>query len=404
MKIIALYLPQYHRIKENDQWWGNGYTEWMSLKKGKRIIEQQYQPRIPLNSNYYDLLDIKVMKWQVELAKKYNIYGFCVYHYWFNGHLLLEKPMENYLSHKEIDFPYFFCWANEKWTTVWEGDNNPRILMEQNYYVKADVDKHFYYLVQFFNDSRYMKIDNKPIINILNPISIPLNQLKYLHCRWNELARKEGYEGLYMLYQSEESFFLMNNEYRELFDKGIEYQPAYIDYEKDIDVEKKRYIKSHIKHWISNRFPVVEKAFFKYSKLIHDVNVKKLNSREYFNEKESKLIIKDYDEEWEKILSISHRDYKKVIPGGFVDWDNTPRRGMKGKVILGATPSKFEKYMEKLLERAKNLYSSDMVILFAWNEWSEGGYLEPDEKWGYGYLEAIKRAIEQKGETTQWNT
>ena len=108
MKVIALYLPQYHQIPENDEWWGEGYTEWTSLKKGCVLTKNQYQPRIPLNKNYYDLTDINVMKWQVEIAKKNGIYGFCFYQYWFNGQKLLEKPLEQFLNHSEIHFPYYF--------------------------------------------------------------------------------------------------------------------------------------------------------------------------------------------------------------------------------------------------------------------------------------------------------
>ena len=144
MKVIALYLPQYHEIPENDLWWGKGYTEWTSVRRGKELIEGQYQPRIPENNNYYDLLNIDVMKWQVSLAKEYGVYGFCFYHYWFNGKKLLERPIEQYLEHKEIDFPYYLCWANETWTTVWEGEENPTVLAEHDYTDRKDVDEHFY--------------------------------------------------------------------------------------------------------------------------------------------------------------------------------------------------------------------------------------------------------------------
>lgn len=389
MKVIALYLPQYHNVPENDVWWGKGYTEWTSLKRGRKYVEGQYQPRVPLNENYYDLTDIKVMKWQVDIAKQYGIYGFCVYHYWFNGHLILEKPMEQFLSHKEIDFPFFFCWANERWTTIWEGAKEPKVLIEQDYSKKVDVIEHFRYFQPFFLDKRYMKIDNKPIVNILNPITIPYKDLYYLYSKWNEMAKEIGFDGIYFLYQSEVSLTCMDDKYRDLFEKGIEYQPALIDYTGDPQTVRKQYKKSFLKHWIANRIPAI--------KFMHSWITDKRNSA-IEKDDQNLLSVLDYDDEWNKILSIQHKNFDEFIPGGFVDWDNTPRRGKKGKVILGASPEKFKQYFGALIDKAKSVYKTDMVVLFAWNEWSEGGYMEPDEKWKYGYLEAIKSELIKKKE------
>lgn len=388
MKVIAFYLPQFHNIPENDIWWGKGYTEWTSLKRGEKLIENQYQPRIPLNHNYYDLTDIDVMKWQVELAKKYGIYGFCFYHYWFNGHLLLETPLEQFLSHTEIDFPFYLCWANERWTTIWEGESNPKVLIEHNYEVEKDIDRHFMYYLKYFKDFRYMKINNKPILCILNPLSIRVKTLKNTLKRWEQMAIDSGFNGIVFTYQSAEAMCFMSDDYRNCFDYGIEYEPAYVQcLDSDILYERKRFAKSRLKHWLANRFPFL-KAIYK----IQNFN------QEYEEEIAGVKEIRDYDHEWEKLLAITHDDYAKYIPGGFVDWDNTPRRGRKGKVILGASPEKFEQYFEKLVIKTRDVYKKDMVALFAWNEWSEGGYLEPDERWGYGYLEAIYNVLQKLDE------
>ncbi|WP_070040419.1 glycoside hydrolase family 99-like domain-containing protein [Robinsoniella peoriensis] len=383
MKVIALYLPQFHQIKENDEWWGEGYTEWTAVKKGEILIEGQYQPREPYEDNYYDLTNIDIMKWQVELAKEHGLYGFCFYHYWFNGHLLLEKPLEQFLEHSEIDFPFYFCWANERWTRVWEGEANPELLIEQEYDDRKDVDDHFYYWLKFFKDKRYMKEKNKPILSIYNPIAIPPKHLKYMINRWNELARKEGFDGISFIYLCAESMCYMGEEHKRYFDYGVEYEPSYVQHLEDNANEgRKRYYKGYRIHSLTKRFPLLKtlNTLIRKKTIIH-------------KEIESIKTLRDYDEDWKKILSIKHDDYSKYIPGGFVDWDNTPRRGREGKLIVGATPEKFEDYFEQLVVRAKNVYKTDSIVLFAWNEWSEGGYLEPDKKYGDAYLNAIKRVL-----------
>ena len=388
MKVIALYLPQYHEIKENNAWWGNGYTEWTSLKRGQVYIDGQYQPREPLDDNYYDLTDINVMKWQAELAKSHGIYGFCFYHYWFNGKCLLEKPIEQYLMHTEIDFRYYLCWANERWTTVWEGETNPRVLIEHNYSDRKDIDNHFYYFLKFFKDERYIKIDGRPILNIYNPIAIPPKLMKYTLKRWDELAKKNGFKGISFQYLCAETMCYMSDRLKNLFDQGVEYQPSLVErLEDDFEKELKRYRRGYITQTIRNRIPFVNQL------------LKRRNRRTDKDElTEGVKYIRDYDSDWQKILSIKHDDYSRYIPGAFTDWDNTPRRARNGKVILGASPEKFRKYFEKQVIRARDVYKSDTIVIFAWNEWSEGGYLEPDKKWGTGYLDAIKDVLEKLGE------
>ena len=198
MKIIAFYLPQFHAIPENDKWWGKGFTEWINVKKATPLFNGHYQPRVPLNKNYYNLLDGGTMAWQVELAKHYGIYGFCFYHYWFNGHLLLEKPVENYLNNHELNLPFCICWANEHWTNGWVSKEN-KILIAQKYGGVAEWKKHFYYLLDFIKDPRYIKLDNKPLVIIYRPELID-SRNEMLDC-WQELAINEGLSGLTFAYQ-----------------------------------------------------------------------------------------------------------------------------------------------------------------------------------------------------------
>ena len=394
MKVIALYLPQYHEIQENNLWWGNGYTEWTSLKRGQKYIEGQYQPREPMDDNYYDLSDINVMKWQADLARSHGVYGFCFYHYWFNGKLLLEKPIEQFLEHTEISFPYYLCWANERWTTVWEGETNPRVLIEHDYSVMEDIDKHFYYFLDFFKDERYMKNNNRPILSIYNPIAIPPKFLKYTVGRWDKLAKDNGFDGISFQYLCAESMCYMDQDLKDLFDKGVEYQPSLVEHlEDNVEMEKKRYKRSYVTQTIKSKIPGVGKL----------ISAKHKMSNRKSEEIEGVKYLRDYDEDWKKILSITHDDYSKFIPGAFTDWDNTPRRAREGKVILGASPKKFEKYFEKQVLRARDVYKTDTIVIFAWNEWSEGGYLEPDKRWKTGYLDAINNVLSKLNERECWS-
>lgn len=368
MNVYAFYLPQFHRTSENDQWWGEGFTEWVSIKNAKPLYEGHYQPREPLNGNYYDLSDVSVMEWQGSLAREYGISGFCVYHYWFEGKQLLQKPMEQLLEHKEIDFPYFFCWANESWTNAWAtNDGKPKVLMLQGYGNEEKWELHFQYLLQFFNDNRYIKRSNKPLFVIYRPERIPcLNEmLDYLDRR----AKEEGFDGICFISQQFE--FLLNGGNNPRFAYRIEYQPCYSDY-SCISSARRRI----------NRMEDAVIRFFRERLKIATPKVKGLRRL-------------SYDKLWQNILQHKPLD-ERVLPGAFVGWDNTPRYKNKGYVIDGSDPSKFQKYFKQLIQKTKTEYKKDMIFVFAWNEWAEGGYLEPDEKYGYGYLNAIKHALQDE--------
>lgn len=361
MKIIAFYLPQFHCFKENELWWGKGFTEWTNVKGAKALFEGHIQPRIPLHKNYYNLLDVNTIKYQTELAKRYGVYGFCYYHYWFSGKLLMEKPMEILLQHTEIDFPFCISWANETWTKTWD-KKKKKILIEQQYGNKEEWKQHFEYLYKFLSDSRYICIDGKPLLIIYRPELIkdiePM--LKY----WNSLAADYGLPGISFAYQHR-NYNHLKAKSGYLFDYGIEYQP----------------LVSKFKQMWSLR-QLISKAL--------NVIYKKLNIPP------SKLscITIDYDKTWRNILSLNPRD-EKMIPGAFVNWDNTPRYRDRGSLYTGYTVKKFEAYLTRQIRRAKEVYHKDMLFLFAWNEWGEGGFLEPDEEEKFSRLEAVKNALEE---------
>lgn len=365
-KVLALYLPQFHVIPENDKWWGKGFTEWKNVKGAKPLFAGHNQPRVPLNNNYYNLLDPKVMEWQTKIAKENNIYGFCVYHYWFHGKLLLEKPMEQYLDNENIDFPFCFCWANEHWTNAWVSGEN-KIIIEQNFDDKEDWINHFNYLLPFFKDDRYIKEDNQPVFVIYYPSIIgPLSEM--LDC-WNQLAKDNGFKGIKFVYQHY-LFHLEDNPKKALFDYGIEFEPNLSMNE----VQTK-----------------TAASFERFRAKVSNFLQTKLHV--YVKMPKRKPTIFDYDEIWQHILNRKPVT-KNLIPGAFVDWDNTPRRGVRGSLTKGGNPQKFKKYFSELVKKSDREYATDYIILFAWNEWAEGGYIEPDSKYKYEYLHAIKEVID----------
>lgn len=373
MKVIPVYLPQFHTIPENDEWWGKGFTEWRNVKNAKPLFEGHFQPRTPLNENYYDLSDVNTLKWQAELAKKYGIYGFCMYHYYFNGHKLLEKPMEMLLAHPEIDLKYCVCWANHDWTDGWKAtDGHERILIAHDFDDEASWVEHFNYLLPFFKDSRYISEDNKPFMVIYVPNMI--KKLNKMLTIWNNMAKEAGFNGLTFIYQSAMSCVDPCWD-RSMFDYGVHFQPGYVSWASRSQL-KTMFL------WRAIKLSRILKRIFKIKK------------RQMLDNVPKDVCKFDYDECWQNILKLRPDD-DHTIPGGFVDWDNTPRKQMRGMVAVGATPEKFKKYFRQLVINTRKFYKQDKIFFFAWNEWAEGGYLEPDEKYKYAYLEAIKEVLDE---------
>ncbi len=351
VKIIAFHLPQFHTIPENDEWWGKGFTEWVNVRKATPLFCHHNQPRIPLDDNYYDMLDENSIQRQFDLAKEYGIHGFCYYHYWFNGKLLLEKPLEKMLR-MENKVPYFFCWANEPWARTWDGKAN-HILMPQYYGGEREWEEHFQYLLQFFKDSYYMKKNEKPILVIYRTNDIPDCEamIDYFDRRCQEC----GYAGIYLV---EEKNSFQNQ-------LSCSNASAILDFEPMYTLTNDRSMVGRIADKIRNVL--------------------------FNHQTGNSMLVYKYDCIWKRILrrKINDSEGRKEYRGAFVDWDNTPRKGRKGLICLGANPKKFEKYMKKLIGIVEK-EGSEFVFINAWNEWGEGTYLEPDKKHGYGYLEVIR--------------
>lgn len=371
MKIITFYLPQFHTIKENDEWWGQGFTEWVNVKRGTPLFEGHYQPRVPENQNYYNLLDDDVKRWQCELAMEHGVYGFCMYHYWFGGKLLLEKPVEQYLANKSLPQRFMLCWANEHWTNAWVS-SNAKVLIEQEYGNEAEWAEHFAYLLPFLQDPRYICQDGRPLLMIYRPDLIHcLNDM--LDC-WQRLAKEAGLPGLCFLCQGLYLDYLPKKDLSR-FDYDIQMQPNYA------------LTKMRRQKWKRLRM-LKAKTTELLDKVFHT------NLSAY---RVGGLTTYPYEQLWEYILATGPGS-DKSLPGAFVDWDNTSRRGEQGWAITGATPEKFARFLKEQIRRTRTVYKKDYLFMHAWNEWAEAGYLEPDERYGSGYLQAIKEALEETGE------
>lgn len=386
IRTIAYYLPQYHAISENDKAWGKGFTEWVNTKKAVPLFNKHYQPKVPLNKNYYDLRDVSVMIEQAKLAKKYGLFGFCYYHYWFkNGKKLLEIPVEQMLREAAVDIPFCLSWANENWSKQWDGGNQ-EIIVEQNYGDEKDWSLHLDYLVDFFRDSRYITLDERPVLLIYKPEIIP-NVQKMIRY-WRSRIKEYGFKDLCIMIQSSGAYFspFFNTKG---FDYQIKFPPFFsiIMHEKNmqnVKIQKRLFEIARIL-----KLEGILLSFYNILKLKRDSNKANLNTV---------LTYLNYDTTWRTMIDSDSSD--RMIEGAMVDWDNTARKA-NGYVHLEGSPEKFEKYMVELVNKVKNNAQEPIIFINAWNEWAEGAYLEPDELHKYAYLEGLKRAMELDYETME---
>lgn len=371
VKVLAMYLPQYHEIPENSRFWGEGFTDWVSVKKATSLYSGHNQPNVPLNENYYDLSEKENLYWQIQLAKKYGVYGFGIYHYWFSSEKqLLTRPAELILENDELDIPFFFAWDNISWKRTWsklkgndwspiaddienkkQRRDEPEILIEYKLGKEEEWKKHFDYLIPYFKDKRYIKIENKPVFVIYNYASEVLEMAEY----WNNLAIKNGFDGVFIMYRYDSMLNIPSNQI------SFNYEPAFSG-------------------WGGTATRIVSKI----TKILG----------------KTELQTYSYDKVWNNILVNAKKNTNSNrLFGAFVNYDDTPRRGKKGKVITESSPEKFGGYIRELLEICKQ-HNKEYIFLTAWNEWGEGAYLEPDTKDEFGYLEALKGSLIS---TDNWN-
>lgn len=364
-KKIAMYLPQFHETEINNLFWGKGFTDWITVKQAETICSAHKQPRVPLNNNYYDLSLVDNIEWQAKLARQNGIDGFAIYHYWFSSKKkALEKPAELLLAHRSIDIEYMFFWDNSSWKRTWSNEkfandwaptmenkasqkSSSGLLVELEYGSEEDWEKHFNYLLPFFKDHRYIKFGNAPVFGIFNQ-----NNNELLLCKmfeyWKKLAKKNGFDNLIIIGKK-------NTDGIKCSDYQMLYEP-------------------HWMGWDAKNYP--------------DKILKKCISK--ICEIQKKPLIYNFDTIWNRIIkdAINCSD-EDIMYGAFCGYDDTPRRGIKGRIVEGTNPDKFGSYLSELV-RISEMQNKPIVFITAWNEWGEGAYLEPDTEWKDRYLSAIK--------------
>lgn len=372
MQFLAYYLPQFHPIPENNKWWGEGFTEWTNVKKAKPLFKGHNQPLIPGELGYYDLLlDPEIQEKQAQLAKEYGVDGFIYYQYWFgNGKMLLEKPAEQMLKNKKVDLPFCFCWANDTWKGIWHGLDNPSVLIEQQYPGEQDYINYFNYLLPFFKDERYIKVDNKPMFHVYRLSEIP--DPKLFIETFTNLAIQNGFSGIYLVGTSDSS-------------NGKNISAIESDAFVGLDAfATMRYRKTNL---------------FEQDGPLGRIELKvryKLGFSDDLGKRKKPLII-HYRKGVSKFVSAFAN--KKYIQCVFPNWDNSARSGMKSLIFKESNPDFWQKHLQKAVdELKKHPENPPFIVIKSWNEWAEGNYLEPDQKWGRKWLEAIKATKNKLGE------
>ncbi|MGH9441369.1 MAG: glycoside hydrolase family 99-like domain-containing protein [Thermoanaerobaculia bacterium] len=343
VKVLAFYLPQFHPIPENDRWWGKGFTEWSRVTRARPQFSEHYQPHLPERLGFYDLRLPEARARQAALARGYGIHGFCYYYYWFGTKTLLERPLLEMLAEGEPDFPFCFCWANENWTRRWDGAEH-ELLIEQRYGPELDF-AFIEDLAPFFSDCRYLRVSGAPVLLVYKPGAIPEPHATV--ARWRRAARELGFPDLHLV--AAQTFGAIDP--RALgFDAAVEFPP-------------------HGEDPSANSCPVdgMEPGFGGN--------------------------ILDYRAVVNRRLSLAPPPFR-LYRTAFAGWDNTPRLGRRATIFHHASPAAYEDWLRALVTSARLGHPEHrLVFVNAWNEWAEGAHLEPDERFGTGYLEATRRAL-----------
>ena len=365
MKVIAFYLPQYHPTAHNNEWWGEGFTEWTNVAKAEKCFRGHYQPKVPADLGFYDLRIPEVREKQVELAKLAGVDAFCYYHYWFgNGHRELERPFEEVLKSGKPDFPFCLCWANETWARkFWNKDGavvDQNILAEQTYPGEDDYRAHFENVLPAFKDERYVKIDGKPVFMIYRPLDF--KDVKNFISLWNQWAQENGFPGVY-----------------------------FIAYTLNVAQEYDSIKKIGFNSVCSCRLGTISNPYQAKSK-IKRIAYKTYQRIRWYLTHSPRIF--NYKKIYSNLIGLEEIEHEDIFPTLIPNWDHTPRSGRKGYLLTDSTPELFQKHCEDVFSKISSKKKENQIVfLKSWNEWGEGNYMEPDLKYGHGYIIALKNAL-----------
>ena len=348
VRVLSYYLPQFHPTPENDLWHGKGFTEWTKVRQANPLFAGHYQQHIPhLDLGYYLIDCPDVLKRQAEMMRCAGVSGQIFYHYWFSGKLILDGPAKLLLSNPDIPMPFCFCWANENWTKCWDG-NESEILLEQTYSSQDAID-FIQYIIPFFKDSRYIRIDNRPVLFIYRPSSIS-DHKQYLRV-WSEECAKHGLNSPYIV---------------AVLTRGAMHPDAF---GMDAGVERV------LHDWTNGAVPNIKETLIPYEQINGSI-LSYNETAEYY--------IKQTD-----VKTFTY--FRSIVP----TWDNTARYGSDAYALHGSTPALFQNWLEQIVTTTREHLPEDkrFVVINAWNEWAEGAHLEPDSRFGFGYLNSIGRAL-----------
>ena len=378
-RIIANYLPQFHPIPENDKYWGPGFTEWINVVKARPFFKGHYQPKIPADLGFYDLRLPEIREQQAQLAREAGVEGFCYWHYWFgNGKELLQRPFNEVLASGKPDFPFCLCWANHDWSTrSWKNGKGKNITIQKQLYLgEDDYTLHFYNELPAFKDHRYITIDGKPLFVIYDPYHFP-NVSNFIKV-WRKLADKEGLKGIYFVGMCNNTTTIKRDKEGKITRVIPNLTSSKEVYEDILSLGF-----DGINSWGKSRGEMIANG--KYKRIL----------RMYLNQKFPFLPILRYDyPNVAKHFFAPEDNWENVFPTIMPQWDRTARVGKHEGVYDHATPKEFQKHIEdaiKVIEHKQDEHK--ILFLRSWNEWGEGNYVEPDERYGHGWLEAIRNSL-----------
>ena len=365
-RIIAFYLPQFHPFKENDEWWGKGFTEWTNVAKAKPLFKGHNQPRVPTELGYYDLRLPIVREQQAEMAREAGVEAFCYWHYWFgNGKRLIADIFDEVLYSGKPDFPFCLGWANHSWYAKnWNADGTTtnKLLIEQTYPGIEDEKMHFAFLLKAFKDKRYTKVNGCPLFYIFDPTSLPKEYLDNFR-KW---SKEEGFPDLYIVANISGALNVKTNFLSQGYD-AVSYQ--------------------RLAGMTTN------KILLKYGDLGNKISY-------HLRQFRGKMLhrppfMTDYKKFMPYLITDKERE-RQVIPTIVPQWDHTPRSGWNGSLFVNTSPELFYEHAKQAFDAIKNKPEEEQIVfLKSWNEWGEGNFMEPDLTFGRGFIEALRKAIDE---------